>query len=235
MNRLVLLAGLVSIILWGCNIPTTVPEPAPVTSPTSLPNVTPESTTIPISTPARVTLFIKTELINCRFGPGTVYQSVNELHEGQSLQAVGRNAASTWWYIQDPGNPGGFCWVSSTVTEPQGGTDPLAVIPLPFVTITNIKLRVEPNRIAVNCDQLPQTVFLEAEVTTNGPALFTWRWEASTGVSSDDETLIFEEAGTQIINEVYQINAPNEYWVKLHVLTPNERVEQVNFPVSCTP
>lgn len=233
MNRLVLLAGLVSIILWGCNIPTAAPE-VPVISPTSLPSATPESTIIPLSTAARVTLFIKTELINCRFGPGTVYQSVNELREGQSLQAVGRNAASTWWYIQDPGNPGHFCWVSATVTEPQGETDPLAVIQLPFVTVTNIKLRVEPNRIAVNCDQFPQTVFFEAEVTTNGPALFTWRWEASTGVSSDDDTLIFEEAGTQIINKFYQINAPNEYWVKLHVLTPNERVEQVNFPVSCT-
>lgn len=233
MNRLVLLAGLVSIILWGCNIPTAAPE-APVISPTNLPNATPESTIVPLSTPARVTLFIKTELINCRFGPGTVYQSVNKLREGQSLQAVGRNAASTWWYIRDPGNPGDFCWVSATVTEPQGETDPLAVIQLPFVTVTNIKLRVEPNRIAVNCDQFPQTVFFEAQVTTNGPALFTWRWEASTGVSSDDDTLIFEEAGTQIINEVYQINAPNEYWVKLHVLTPNERIEQVNFPVSCT-
>lgn len=233
MNRLVLLAGLVSIILWGCNIPTAAPE-APVISPTNLPNATPESTIVPLSTPARVTLFIKTELINCRFGPGTVYQSVNKLREGQSLQAVGRNATSTWWYIRDPGNPGDFCWVSATVTEPQGETDPLAVIQLPFVTVTNIKLRVEPNRIAVNCDQFPQTVFFEAQVTTNGPALFTWRWEASTGVSSDDDTLIFEEAGTQIINEVYQINAPNEYWVKLHVLTPNERIEQVNFPVSCT-
>ncbi|MBK6794996.1 MAG: hypothetical protein IPG80_21170 [Anaerolineales bacterium] len=48
-------------------------------------------------------------------------------------------------------------------------------------------------------------------------------------------TLIYEEAGTQVINEFYRINAPNEYWVKLKILTPNELVEQVTFPVSCTP
>ena len=47
--------------------------------------------------------------------------------------------------------------------------------------------------------------------------------------------LIFEESGTQLINEFYRINAPNEYWVKLKILSPNELVEQVSFPVSCTP
>jgi hypothetical protein len=47
--------------------------------------------------------------------------------------------------------------------------------------------------------------------------------------------LIFEEAGTQIINDYYQVAGPNQYWVKLHILTPNERVEQVDFPVSCAP
>lgn len=234
MNRLVLLTGLISFALLGCNIPTTAPAPTPSTSRTSPPSATPEPTIMPTATPARVTLLVKTKLINCRFGPGTVYQLLNELREGQSLRAVGRNEASTWWYIQDPGNPGSFCWVSADVTEPQSETDRLTVIQPPFVTVTNIKLRVEPNRIVVNCDQFPQTVFFEAEITTNGPTLFMWRWEASTGATSDDGTLIFEEAGTQVINEYYQINAPNEYWIKLHVLTPNERVAQVNFPVSCT-
>ncbi|MDO8754224.1 MAG: hypothetical protein Q7J80_10060 [Anaerolineales bacterium] len=243
MVRLVLLTILISIFSLGCNISTTAPAPTPIPSPThwiepveiSPPGATLEPTIIPTATPARVTLLVKTQLINCRFGPGTVYQLLNELSEGQSLRAVGRNEASTWWYIQDPGNPGSFCWVSAGVTEPQGETDPLTVIPPPFVTVTNIRLRVEPNRIVVKCDQFPQTVFFEAEITTNGPTLFMWRWEASTGATSDDGTLIFEEAATQVINEYYQINAPNEYWIKLHVLTPNERVEQVNFPVSCTP
>ncbi len=234
MNRLALLTVLISIALLGCNISTTAPASTPVISPTSPPSASPEPTLISTATPARVTLLVKTKLINCRFGPGTVYQLLNELREGQSLHAVGRNEASTWWYIQDPGNPGSFCWVSAGVTEPQSSTVPLTVIQPPFVTVTSINLRVEPNRIAVNCNQFPQTVFFEAEITTNGPTLFMWRWEASTGASSDDGTLIFEEAGTHVINEYYQINAPNEYWIKLHVLKPNERFAQVNFPVSCT-
>lgn len=55
------------------------------------------------------------------------------------------------------------------------------------------------------------------------------------GAVSDVGTLIYEQAGTQAINEFYQVNAPNEYWVKLHVLTPNQLTQQISFPVSCTP
>lgn len=232
MNRFVLISGLISIVLMGCN--TSTPAPVSTITPTGMPVLTLEPTIVPTPTSTRITMQVKTQLINCRFGPGTVYQLVNELREGQSLRAVGRNESSTWWYVQDPGNPGSFCWVSADVTEPQSETDALTIIPPPFVTVTNINLRVEPNRIAVRCDQFPQTVFFEAEITTNGPTLFMWRWEASTGVSSNDGTLIFEEAGTQVINEYYQINAPNDYWINLHVLTPNEMVKQVTFSVSCT-
>jgi hypothetical protein len=182
-----------------------------------------------------VTLRIRVELANCRLGPGTGYVTMNELSQGESARVIGRNDASTWLYIRDPGNPGGFCWVSADVTETQGAVGELPIAQLPFATVTNVSLRVEPNRIVVNCDQFPQTVFFEAEITTDGPTLLTWRWEASTGITSGDGNLVFQEAGTQVINEFYQISGPNEYWVKLHILTPNELVEQVNFPVSCTP
>jgi hypothetical protein len=164
-----------------------------------------------------------------------VYELVNELHVGQSARVVGRDESSTWWYIRDPGNPNGFCWVSASVTETQGATDQLAVTLAPVSTVIKASLRAEPDRIIVDCDQFPQTIFLEAEVTTNGPTFVKWRWEASTGVSSDSAILVFEEAGKQVINDYYQIGASDEYWVKLHIFEPNEIIEQVNIPVSCTP
>jgi hypothetical protein len=160
---------------------------------------------------------------------------MDELSQSVSARVVGRNESSTWWYIRDPGNPNGFCWVSANVTETQGAVDELPVVLSPVVTVTKTSLRAEPNRIVVNCDQFPQTIFLEAEITTNGPGFVTWRWEASTGVSSDNVILVSEEAGKQVINDYYRIGAPNEYWVKLHILEPNEIIEQVNIPVSCTP
>lgn len=233
MNRLVLLAGLI-IILAGCTNRNTPPPPTPTLDPPT--QAAPTPTPIPpTATPVELPVQVTAELANCRFGPGTVYQTMNEIRGGRLLNAVGRDATSNWWQVEDPINPGGYCWVAAEVTEIQGDAEQLTVVNAPFVTITKVELRVEPTRIVVNCNEFPQTVFFEAAITANGPTLLTWQWEASNGVVSDVGTLIYEESGTQLINEFYRVNAPNEYWVKLKILTPNQLEEKVTFPVSCTP
>ena len=235
MNRLALLAGLISIFISGCNFGGSTPQPTFEPVSTTPPTFTPIPTITFTPTPVEITVQVIAELINCRSGPGTIFDTITELSQGRILRATGRNDSATWFYVRDPGNPGGFCWVSSDVTQVTGEASLLPIIQPPVAMVTNVDLRVEPNRIVVNCNQFPQTVFFEAQITTNGPTLFTWKWEISSGATSDVGTLIFEEAGTQVINEFYQINSANDYWVKLYVLTPNEIVEQVNFPVSCTP
>jgi hypothetical protein len=237
LDRRILLAGFTFMLLMACNITTLMPAatqtPTATFSPTSTSTSAPTLTST--ATPLRVSLTVKDTLVNCRFGPGVRYELISELSQKETARVVGRNESSTWWYIRDPGNPNGFCWISTDVTEAYGAVDQLPVIQSPVTTVTNVSLRVEPIRIVVNCNQFPQTVFLEAEVTSNGPTYVTWRWEASTGVSSTDTILVFDEAGTQIINDYYQIGAPNDYWVKLHITKPNEWIEEVKFPVSCTP
>jgi len=233
MDRRFIFIGFVSSLLAACAIIN--PAPTVVYTPTATIGPAATLTRSPTATPARVTLTVKKTLINCRFGPAVTYELVNELGQGDSARVVGRNESSTWWFIRDPGDPNGNCWVSAAVTETQGEVDQLPVIQSPVVTVTSVSLRAEPNRIVVTCDQFPQTIFLEAEVSSNGPTFVTWKWEASTGVSSRDTLLVFEKAGTQIINDYYQIGTPNEYWVKLHILAPNEWVEEVKFPVSCAP
>ena len=234
MRRLVFFTGMLPVLLAACSI--TAPAPTVTLTPAIVPTVatsTPAAT--PTATPVQMSLRIKDEIVNCRFGPGTGYVTVNELRRGDTVRVLGRNDSSNWLYVRDPGNPGGFCWLSVSVVELDGQAEQLSVAAPPFVTVTNVSLRAEPNRIVVNCSEFPQTVFFEAKVTTNGPTLLTWNWEASTGAVSDIGTMIFEEAGTQVINEFYPIGGPNEYWVKLHVLTPSIVDKQVNFPVSCTP
>ncbi len=233
MKRRVLLTGLVSMLLAACVVAT--PPPTVTITPVIVLSDTPTPISTPTATPVIVTLTMTKSLVNCRFGPGIVYELINELNESESARVVGRSEASDWWYIRDPGNPDGLCWVSADVTETQGAVEELPVVQPPFVTVTDVSLRAEPTRIVVNCDQFPQTVFLEAQVTTNGPAFVTWRWEASTGAFSNETTLVFKEAGAQLINDYYQFAEPNEYWIKLHILGPNEWVEQVNIPVNCTP
>jgi len=159
---------------------------------------------------------------------------VNEYSRGQPARVLGRNDTSTWWYIRDPRNPDGFCWISADVTELKGDVDALPVVHPPAPSVTEMVLIVEPNRKVVACTQFPQTFFFEAQITTNGPVQVNWQWEASTGVSSDIGTLIFDEAGTKAINEFYQVGSPNDYWVKLHILSPNVLTEQADFRVSCS-
>jgi hypothetical protein len=233
MKRRVLLTGLVSMLLAACIFTapelTVTPTPTIIFSPTLTPAI------IPTATLTRVTLTVKDTLVNCRFGPGTGYVLINELSQNESARVIGRDASLNWWYIRDPGNPNGFCWVSANVTEIQGAVEELPVVLAPVTNVTKTSLRAEPDRIVVGCDQFPQTIFLEAEVTTDGPAYVTWRWEASTGAVSDNVILVFETSGKKVINDYYQIGAPNDYWVKLHITAPNEIIKQVNIPVSCAP
>jgi len=233
MKRLVLLTGLF-ITMVGCTTQNTPPPATPILA-TATPAAPTPTPIPPTPTPVEVRVQVTAELANCRFGPNTVYLTLNEISGGRSLTAIGRNDTSTWWLVEDPINPGGFCWVAAEVTEAAGDMEQLPIVAAPLVSITKAELRVEPNRIVVACNEFPQTVFFEAAITANGPTLLTWQWEASTGAVSDVGSLIFDGAGTQVINEYYRINAPNEYWVKLKILTPNELVEQVTFPVSCNP
>ena len=173
--------------------------------------------------------------MNCRYGPGVVYAFVNELTEEQYARAIGRNKNSTWWYIRDPGNPNGKCWVAANVTEVEGDTEELPVIAPPLITITKVNLNAEPVRIFVSCDQFPQTIFFEAEVTANGPAQAIWRLETSLGYVSADNALIFEQAGMQVVNGYYQVPVAGDYWIDFHVVKPNDISERSNFPVNCGP
>ncbi len=231
MNCRVLLAGLISILLASCAATT----PAPASIP---PTKTPRPTSMPIesrSTPAQLTLRVADELINCRYGPGIVYAFVTELAKGKSARVIGRNEDSTWWYIRDPGNPSGTCWVSADVVNIQGETDDLPIVNPPLIKVTKINLRIEPARINVVCSQFPQTVFFEAQIAANGPALVTWRLESSAGYISAEHTLVFEESGAQLVNGYYQVPVAGDYWIKIHILKPNDVVEQLNFPANCAP
>jgi murein DD-endopeptidase MepM/ murein hydrolase activator NlpD len=96
-------------------------------TPTVTPTPTSTSTPTPTSTPtsevceAKLTL---TKNVNCRKGPGTVYDILTSYATGQEMVIAGRNSdpANIWWYVQAPNLQGAFCWVSdanvtlSTVT-----------------------------------------------------------------------------------------------------------------------
>jgi len=70
-----------------------------------------ESTPIPVDTTPRV-IADNTD-VNLRTGPGTNYDRVGVLPQGESLEVVGRNADASWWQVT---TLDGLRWIAANVT-----------------------------------------------------------------------------------------------------------------------
>ena len=68
---------------------------------------------------------------NCRLGPSTLYDIVGYLLAGRQSEVQGRNDAQTWWYIENPGKSGAYCWVWGQTTNVEGDVSLLPVIKPP--------------------------------------------------------------------------------------------------------
>jgi hypothetical protein len=235
MIRRVLQTGLFSLFLVACSFSAPATPTATATfAPTATATTTLSPTPSPTATPVELSLKVIKELVNCRSGPGVVFELINELEEGETLRVVGRNADSTWWYIRDPGNPGGKCWVSADVSEINGETSALPIGQSSAASVIDLQLIVDPLRMVVSCFEFPKTFFFEAKITADAPVIVLWQWETNTGAISETGTLAIETAGTESIYQSYQVDGPNDYWMKLNIFSPNPLSEQVNFRAECS-
>ena len=114
--------------------PTVNPQPPPPqASATSTPPPSPTPSPSPTVTPTptkQAPIVIGDANTNCRFGPGTVYDVVAFLLEGQSAPIDGRNAEWTWWWIERVDGVG-HCWVWDGLVTVQGDTSDVPVIAAP--------------------------------------------------------------------------------------------------------
>ena len=239
--------------LSSCNLPTNQPtetsqstiQPAldTPTSSTATPTPTPVNavltleppTITPTSTPSTILASPKDQPVNCRFGPGTSYAIAGALNLGRQAEIIGRNSDSSWWYVRNPSNPSTSCWLAASATDIVGNVESLSVVNPPEIMVTGIEVRVDPPAMNVACDAFPQAVILSTQITTNGPSIVTWRWESSTGSVSEEKNLLFEEGGTKLVQEFYQVNSANNYSIQIRTLLPNVLIGQANFKVTCEP
>ncbi|MBN1536710.1 MAG: hypothetical protein JW908_08270 [Anaerolineales bacterium] len=99
--------------------------PSPYTS-------TPEFTNTPMFTATSSNPMITASMpTNCRTGTSKDYPRVGSLNVGDVSQVIGRNSTSTWWYIENPSNPGSYCWVWGETTSVTGNTSALQVMTPP--------------------------------------------------------------------------------------------------------
>lgn len=243
---------IVALILTSCNLsalePTVTPLPTPVpATPTQAilptPTLVPIETLLAIDTPTRVpTATLSTNLaspinqpVNCRFGPEISYAITGALTEGGKAEVIGKSIDATWWYVKNPSDPSNNCWLSADFVVVTGNVDSLPVVSPPEIGVNNIRVEVDPVLMNVGCSAFPQTVSVTGQITTNGPTLVTWRWEASDGFVSTDEILLFESEGTKEVRTILTLWSATDYWVNLHALIPNDYSAGANFKITCVP
>lgn len=108
--------------------PTITPLP-PTATPTPLPSPTPVP---PTATPATALLQVIVPALNVRSGPGTQYNRLGQLEQGQQAEIVGQasGAQGLWWQIRFNPAPDGLGWVSAS----PGFVTVLNAGPVPQVT-----------------------------------------------------------------------------------------------------
>jgi uncharacterized protein YraI len=124
-----------SILTGACNLPAAGPEVA------DAPQSAEEGLAASLSTPTPTAaaqlvqdcspIVTTTTVANVRGGPGTNYNIVGAIPLGGTAPVAGKNADSTWWYIQFAGGPGGYAWIAASVTTATCIPATLAIIAAP--------------------------------------------------------------------------------------------------------
>lgn len=252
-NQIWIAIAIFSLGMSSCNLPGDQPTETPPASHTPTLVIPITSASTPTSVPIETLLAIDTPTIaptptsslllaspkdqpvNCRFGPGTQYGVAGALNPGRQAEIIGKNEDASWWYVRNPSDPSTLCWLSAGVTDTVGNVGALPVVEPPEIGVTSVNVSVDPPGLNVACDAFPQTVIISAFITTNGPSIVVWRWESSTGKTSPENNLLFEEGGTKMVQDYYQVDGAKDYSIQVRTIVPNVVIGQANFKAVCTP
>ena len=243
------LALVLALALGACNLPSGRPgtptatsesQPSPtlaasteIPSATPLPSDTPPLTltpthTVPIAWPKEVG-------VNCRFGPSTDWLVVGALLVEQTATIQGKNAASTWWYVTTPNDPGTPCWVSGAVTNTAGNLATVPVVNPPSASVTKVTIE-KPDTISVaGCLGPIQPMELAGSIQVNGPTEVKWRFETEQGGALSTGTTSFAGAGSKDVSDDSYTPplVAGSYWVKLVVTSPNDKSAETTYKIEC--
>ncbi|MGQ9491744.1 MAG: SH3 domain-containing protein [Anaerolineae bacterium] len=80
----------------------------PVVSPTAAPPTPEPPTPVPTPVPVQASFTVASATLNVRGGPGTNYNIIGQIRQGQTFPITGKNQAGNWWQFDYNGRPG---WV----------------------------------------------------------------------------------------------------------------------------
>ncbi len=162
------------------NVMETVITPIPSETITPTPTPTESTTPTPTLGPPMATA---DNDANCRFGPGSVYDVIGTLLQGQSAPIVGRNTYSSWWVIEHVGSAG-TCWIWDGTVSISGDTSDVPVVvppptptPSPTITPTTAPLTA-PDQVSpigvIGCSDALMDVALQWTQPSGDVAGYQW-------------------------------------------------------------
>ncbi len=110
--------------------PTSFPPsdtPAPSATPTPAPTSTPTATETPSPIPTVESLkaVVNTNLLSCRYGPGSEYLYLDAFRQGLHLTLVGQTGGNNWVWVKGDKNN---CWVNVKFLDIEGDFKTLPVV-----------------------------------------------------------------------------------------------------------
>jgi len=241
---------LVLFMLTACNLPNqatdtplsaseTVTPSGTFSTPTLIPIETllarATATFVPTVTPRLAIASPLNHPVNCRYGPSTAYAVVGALELGGQAEIVGKNIDVSWWVVKNPSDPSTYCWLAANVIDAVGNLESLPVVDAPSVQVSSIQIRIDPPSLNISCNSFPQYVTVNTDITVNGPATALFRWETSEGETISANSLLFLESGTQSAFIYYKVASAKDYWIDVHILSPNDTTGRATFKATCVP
>jgi hypothetical protein len=169
----ILLLMLMLLLLLACGstatqVPTVAPTDTPQPTNTPLPTLTPTPEPVKVSPEKNA---------NCRVGPATDFPVQVSIPAGTQVTVLGRNADSSWYYVQIPQTVGGGCWVKGNLFTVSSGS--LEILPF-FTPPPMIYPTAPPAEPTPSCDRSETISIINdtggvVTLYLTGPAKFTFR------------------------------------------------------------
>jgi ABC-type branched-subunit amino acid transport system substrate-binding protein len=122
----------------------------------------------PTATPEGVTLTVLSERQNVRSGPGTAYDIIGQLSEGEQVRVIGANIENTWVVIDFRGRQG---WLSVSIADVFGDLNTVPIVnppptPTPGFTPTPVPPQ-EADIVIVSAASNPSPIVSGQQFTLN--------------------------------------------------------------------
>ena len=149
---------------------------------------TPSITVSPTTDKAMVSVSQST---NCRSGPGTTYEWLGALNPGQEVEIFGKDPSGSSFYIKNPTNQSGFCWIWITFATVTGDTAAVPVYtpmptPTPAKTSTPTTPPIDFNVSYSEIFLCGVVYYMEFNITNTGSLI----WQSYSSVVTDNTTSV---------------------------------------------